>query len=184
MEIDYDELRRIYRLEKNTSRMVDVDEDFFPSLAEFMKQEKKDYLKSLEDPSSSKAVSYSNLQKLLLELFELREKKILNRAMLVSRTGDDLSVRLSKEEQKTFDRLLTVLKDHKNSLNEILPENGSAKKEDKDLNKIRVRILKEVPSFVGSNMQEYGPFLEGKQIELPEKTATLLIKRGLAEKND
>ncbi len=184
MNIDYDELRRIYRLEKNTSRLVDVEEDFFVSLNSFMKTEKEAYLKSLTDPSSSKATSFSNLQKLLVELFELREKKLLNKALVSSRTGDDTVFKSSKEEQKTFKKMLTVLKEHRFYLDSIFGNSEKETQEKKDLNNSRIRILKEVPSFVGSDMKEYGPFKEKEEVELPQKTASLLIKRELAELND
>ena len=32
MRLDYDELRRIHRLEKNTSKLVEVEDDFISSL--------------------------------------------------------------------------------------------------------------------------------------------------------
>ena len=44
MNVSYDELRRIYRLEKNTSKLVEVDDDFFEKLNAFMKSEKEEYL--------------------------------------------------------------------------------------------------------------------------------------------
>ena len=37
MRLDYDELRKIYRLEKNNSRLAEVDEDFLDSLNDFFK---------------------------------------------------------------------------------------------------------------------------------------------------
>lgn len=41
MKIDFDELRRIHRLEKNTTKLVEVDEDFIDSLEKFVDEEKK-----------------------------------------------------------------------------------------------------------------------------------------------
>ena len=55
MGLDYDELRKIYRFEKNNSRLAEVDGNFFDSLTDFFEKQKKDYLHSLHDLSSSKA---------------------------------------------------------------------------------------------------------------------------------
>ena len=41
MELSYDEIRRIHRLEKNTSRLVEVEPDFYNQLRAFVKQEKE-----------------------------------------------------------------------------------------------------------------------------------------------
>jgi hypothetical protein len=42
-------------------------------------------------------------------------------------------------------------------------------------------ILKNVPTFVGTDMKEYGPFSEGDEVELPEKVAKLFVTRKLAK---
>ena len=65
MKLDYDELRKIYRLEKNNSKLAEVDEDFLDLLNDFFKAQKKDYLKSLNDLSSSRAKTFSNLKKII-----------------------------------------------------------------------------------------------------------------------
>jgi DNA replication initiation complex subunit (GINS family) len=62
MRLDYDELRRIHRLEKNTSKLVEVDEDFISSLENFVEDEKKKYLDSLKNFSSSQAREFTNLK--------------------------------------------------------------------------------------------------------------------------
>ena len=42
MVLDFDEIRRIHRLEKNTSRLVEVESDFYNGLSELVsKQEGK-----------------------------------------------------------------------------------------------------------------------------------------------
>ena len=74
-------------MEKNSAQLVEVEDDFFSSLEEFLLSEKESYLKSLKDPSSSKARDFSNLHKLVVELFEIREKKLLNKALVALHTG-------------------------------------------------------------------------------------------------
>ncbi|MEK6902307.1 MAG: hypothetical protein AABX02_01820, partial [archaeon] len=44
-----------------------------------------------------------------------------------------------------------------------------------------VRILSEIPSFVGTDLKEYGPYKTGQVVELPPKIAQLFISRKLGE---
>lgn len=44
-----------------------------------------------------------------------------------------------------------------------------------------VKILAEVPEFMGTDLETYGPFDEGEEVELPEDNAEILINRGNAE---
>jgi len=180
LELSYDELRRIYRLEKNTSKLVEVDDDFFEKLNAFMKVEKEEYLKSLRDLSSSKARNFSNLKKMVQEIFALREKKLLNRALVSSRTGDLSMRKVSAEEKQAFRELLKIIALHRKSLPEIF-DGDTLKISDIAADSDSLfRIMKDVPAFVGTDMKEYGPFSKGEVIPLPQKIAELLLSRKLA----
>jgi hypothetical protein len=45
----------------------------------------------------------------------------------------------------------------------------------------RIRILSEIPSFVGTDMKEYGPYKPEQVVELPQKIAQLFVSRKLGE---
>ncbi|MFB6208204.1 MAG: hypothetical protein ABEJ69_02550 [Candidatus Nanohaloarchaea archaeon] len=45
-----------------------------------------------------------------------------------------------------------------------------------------VKIITEVPEFMGTDLETYGPFDEGDEAELPEENAEILVNRGNAEK--
>ncbi len=59
---------------------------------------------------------------------------------------------------------------------------GSAKKEGKEegAKKILVRVLRDVPSFVGADMRTYGPYKAEDVVLLPAQNAEALINRGIA----
>ena len=44
-----------------------------------------------------------------------------------------------------------------------------------------IRILKEIPEFTGTDLETYGPFEEGNEVEVPKKNAEILVNRGNAE---
>jgi len=181
MKLDYDELRRIYRLEKNTSKLVELPEDFYNSLNEFVGSEKKKYLSSLKDLSASKAKDFTNLKKMLEEFFGIRQKKLLNQALIALHTGEFEDAKLALQEKELFKTLISVLQKHQALFEEIFANNVSESREKKDLNFVRVKILRTVPAFMGSDMKEYGPFSESQASSLPYKVAKLLIAKNLAE---
>jgi len=179
MKIDYDELRRIHRLEKNTSKLVEVDEDFVDSLETFLEEEKKKYLASLKNFSSSDAREFSNLKRVVEEIFLMREKKILNKALIAIHTQDSDPEKMASQEKETFKKLLIVLEDHHSHYSDFFGE-----KEKKAEGEVKVSILKDVPTFVGADMKEYGPYSEGQNVALPQKIAKLLITRKIAEEKN
>lgn len=176
MKISYDELRRIHRLEKNTSRLVEVDADFFDSVSAFVGEQKKAYLASLKNFSPSDAREFSNLKKIVEEIFLLREKKILNKALIVSRTEDFSEEKMASQEKDAFKKLLKVLEEH----NRVCTALFGGEREN-DSGKVELKMLKDVPTFIGTDMKEYGPFAKDETVELPKKIAQLFLSRKLAE---
>ncbi len=182
MEIDYDEVRRIYRLEKSTSRLVEVESDFYDSMNEFICVEKEEYIKSLKDFSITKARDFTNLKKMVDEIFSLREKKILNKALTASRTGETSELNMCKQEKKTYNEMLKILEKHRGFLSDIFESNNHKNSQKKTKQtETKVEILKPIPSFVGSDMKEYGPFSKGQKVTLPDKVALLLKTRKLVQ---
>ena len=181
LELSYDEIRRIHRLEKNSVKLVEVDQEFYSELSEFMSGEKSEYLDSLKDFSSTKSRDFSNMKKMVEEIFALRAKKILNKALVASRTGDSSDERIATQERKMFKDMLSLLQKHNKMLAEIFSDASFKGGSGKDLNNLSVEILSDVPAFVGTDMKEYGPFRKGSSIDLPVKIAKLLSARKLAE---
>jgi len=179
MNISYDEIRRIHRLEKASNKLVEVEEDFLDVLNDFMLEEKKRYLEGLRELSSSKARDFTNLKKMVEEIFLIREKKLLNKALLCSRTGEMSEDKIALHEKRTLEGLLEVLAGYKSYLNGIFEEPRSGREKTQET--IAVTLIKDVPSFVGADMKEYGPFEKNMTVKLPFRVAGLLISRNLAE---
>ena len=175
--MDYDELRRIYRLERNTSKLVNVDDDFIDSIKFFVEEEKKKYLASLKNFSSSDAREFSNMRRIVEEIFTMREKKILNKALIAVHTKEVDKENMAKQELEMFGKLLKVLEEHSSTCRELFGEREQVKED------VTVEILSSVPTFVGADMKEYGPFSTGQKVSLPKKVAKLFITRKLAKES-
>jgi len=174
VKIDFDELRRIHRLEKNTSKLVDVNDDFIDSLEAFVEEEKKNYLTSLKNFSASEARAFTNLKRIIEEIFLLREKKILNKALIASHTKDVENTNMAKQELEVYKKMLKILNDHSALYINLFGE------KEKTIALVDVEILKDVPTFVGTDMKEYGPFSKGDKVGLPKKVSKLFVARKIA----
>jgi len=175
LNIDFDELRRIHRLEKNTSKLVEVDDDFIDSIESFVEEEKKNYLASLKNFSASDARAFTNLKRIVEEIFLLREKKILNKALIASHTKEVDDVKMAKQELDIYKKMLKILNDHSALYQDLFGE------KEKINALVEVEILKDVPTFVGTDMKEYGPFSKGDKVGLPKKVSKLFITRKIAK---
>jgi len=186
MELSYDEIRRIYRLEKSTSRLVEVGESFYNQLNDFVKKEKENYIKSLKEFSLEEARDFANLKKMIEEIFSIRERKILSLALIASRTNEQDSGHMALQEKIIFNEILAILQRQRKMFSEIFSANGNneLKGRAKELETISVRILKEVPAFMGTDMKEYGPFEKDQVVDLPFKVAKLFLERKLGETNE
>jgi len=167
-------------LEKNSVDLVNAGPNFSEQLRELVEKEKENYFDSIKTASFSKAKDFSNLKKLLEEIFQMREKKLLNKALLTTRIEDYNKANLTEEEVVTFDKLLKILTENRKIIEVLFDE--KAEKQDKSLNNLAVRIIKEVPNFVGSDMKEYGPYSESQEVIIPHKIGLLLVEKGLAQK--
>lgn len=177
MELSYDEIRRIHRLEKNSSKLAEVEQEFYNDLHSFLMKEKGEYLASLKDFSSTKARDFSNIKKMVEEVFAIRAKKLLGKALVASRTKDFDEAHMAIQEKGMFRELVLLLERHNRLLEEVFSDSrGSG---EKDLNTLSVEILSDVPGFVGVDMKEYGPFEKGTIVSLPLKIVKLLSARKL-----
>ncbi len=191
MALNYAELQRIYRAEKKTSSLCNVENDFYLQLNEFVSQVSGEHRDSIE--------------KLAEEIHIRRRNKVL---MQVMRSMDTEPLNSLPSEKKLYWALVDVLKEYTGSGfmegdessairddEEVIVdiEDGDAGVEDAgdsvdvvekpefDEGMVRLRMVKAVPSIVGSDSKNYGPFNFGQQVELPKKTADILLEWGVAE---
>ena len=182
-ELGFDKVREMQRRERKETSLGELKEDFYPSLAGFIKEASQDYNKN---PSTEKLRENENALKLARDMFDQREQKILLKALRAARGAKGKEENMTPEEKKMFDSLVKSLKEHREFFEGLLigkqsqtPKTLLNKNEHKI---VLVRALKEIPRFVGSDASEHGPFKQDSVVKLPEKEAELLLKRSLVEK--
>ena len=193
--ITYETIRSAHRAEKD-EELQKLPEGFFESVRNWFKHKE-----NMKDTTS--LLEVENAKKLLDDVVNRREKKIVMAALRTVR-GDLPPTNLSDEERKFFDQLVDTLKSFKTEINErfksyadIVEEKVvDAKKSLEEMKpkeviepqklikpngKLMVKILADLPRFVGSNLESYGPLNAGDVISLPKEVGSLLITRKVAE---
>lgn len=164
--ITFDFVRKIQMEEKASTKLAEIPENFYELAKNYL--QKKEEVKDVE-----KLGEIRNIKRILEDIFNRRERKILNFAIIAARTGM-VPENLTKEEQKFFDQIVEMLKKRRKEILEPLLK-SKAKKE-------RVLVFKQdVPAFVGSDGKEYGPFSKGDIAKIPEENAQLMVAQGIAE---
>jgi DNA replication factor GINS len=167
--ITFELIRRIQREEQRIQKLTKLPENFFQSVNSYIDQKKQLSLK--EDRKETMEVK--NIERLVEDIFNRRERKILNLAIITARTNIPPE-NLLEEEKEFFQQLVDVIKKRREEgLKKIL----SGKIESATL----IVFKEDVPSFIGIDMKNYGPFKKGDIAKLPEENMKILVEKGFAE---
>lgn len=198
ISITYETLFEILRREKGKDELQKLSESFFDDLIAYLK-EKQDMLESSHDKGNlfasgekeKTAQQLSNVRRILKELYDRREKKLINTAINMARTNSNLinTSAMLNEERVFFECIVdTLTKFRKEVLFSILEarspeidENFFIPKQKKEKTTKMVRFLHAVPKFVGKELEVYGPFVEDDIANLPAEIADILLKKGRAD---
>jgi DNA replication initiation complex subunit (GINS family) len=166
--ISFELIRKIQREEQRIPKLTKLPEDFYNSLSAYLDQKRK----MKEDRRTT--LEMKNIELLLEDIFNRRERKVLNFAIIAARTGIPPE-NLSEEEMEFFDKIVSTIKQRRNEgLKKML---GDKKEELATL----IVFKEEVPEFVALDEKTYGPFKKGDIAKLPEENMRVLIERGMAE---
>lgn len=119
--ITYETLFDLLRKEKSREELQQLPEDFYGQLIAYLRQKEADVAAAggFNAPGSQKAlIQYRNVQKILRELYERRERKILEMALNSARTGSNLidTSALLPQEKSFFGESADLLKGFRASL--------------------------------------------------------------------
>ena len=212
VKITYETLFALLRTEKNREELQELDPNFFDDLIKYL-NEKTELLKRqegslnafMDNDKEKEEKQLYNIKRIIKELYERREKKILDMALNKSKTKNNIinTTTMMIEEKlmyefitSTLDKfregiLLNLLEGKQAMLNkeEIKTNTCETKTENKnecDGNQQNnamtcIKFKHAVPQFLGKELEKYGPYEEGDQVELPHEIADILINKGRVE---
>jgi DNA replication initiation complex subunit (GINS family) len=183
-DLDFDELRKIYRLETKSPKLTKLNPEFYKELKKFLSDERKKYAKEIEESFSPAVIKkFETLKKMVEKIREIRTKKCLNLCLMYSRTNNFQEEGLIDFEID-FAKGIIKLIDKQNEYSEsIFGVSKKSKKQDLK-NLIKVEFLENVPAFIGSDLKEYGPFEKEDVYEIPEDMIKVLESKNLIKKQE
>ncbi len=183
INVTLETLFEILRMEKKRNELQQLSNGFLAEVRTYL-----EHKEGMTGQGTDSERQLENVHKILEELFNVRERKLLE---LARSKGPNIEG-LTEAEKFFYTSLIETLAKFRETLNsEIRP---GAVKEEKPIGaqaeaipacitgKLKVSFLCPVPRFVGKQLEVYGPFNTGEETELPEEIAELLIQRGRANK--
>jgi DNA replication initiation complex subunit (GINS family) len=185
IRINYETLFDLLRREKNREELQTMDKDFYEQVLAYLK-EKKESLSKKDDELFASAereklkIQFQNIRRLIKELYERREKKIINMAMSRARTGSDVidtSALLPSERDFFNEQVILFIKFKDKVLDRILTlkefDNAKPEPEQKD------ELKPEEKPKQSDEQKESG---EQKEASAEPMSATGFVSASLADK--
>jgi DNA replication initiation complex subunit (GINS family) len=199
--ITFETLYDILMREKQREELLQLEPNFYQDVITYLQEKMKVWEKISKDNDlfslgerDKVDAEIKNIRKILKDIYERREKKIIELAVNKSRIGHALDVNnLLNEERQFFESVAHVLDQYRhgvlfNLLQMKLPQIDEKKvvvevekKEEKSKETMLVRFIHAVPKFVGSDLAVYGPFDEADVASLPKDVSEILINKKRAE---
>ncbi|MFH1649557.1 MAG: hypothetical protein ABIA93_03340 [Candidatus Woesearchaeota archaeon] len=195
VKVTYETLYDLSRREKGSQELQKLDSAFFEDVSSYI-AEKKALLGDQQGvfaQGKSAQTQIQNITKLVREIYEKREKKILYLAMDRVRTGSTIidTSTLIAEERAFYEEAVKFLTSRRDAvLEKILspPETTLPKPKKTDEPKetkkaiTKLKFVEDVPKFLGGEKKVFGPFNTGDEVEIPDNIARILLEKGKAEK--
>jgi len=188
-DINYKNLRRIQQLEKNSPLPTKIDSNFYQNLSSYLKTLEKMTEKE-ENQQKIKLIKeeLQNTKKIADNIYELREKKIVQSALSTVRGGKPDLKNLIELEKKLFDTLVyqiiasrkTIFEKKSEEIKEDTVKPKEEKEEEKTNDNPIVRVTEDIPEFVGTDMKTYSLRKEDV-LSLSKEMSELLLKRNVVK---
>ncbi len=191
-DLNYKTLRKIQQIEDKTPMLSKLDPEFYIKFLEYIKNLEQ-RLKN-ETSEQRKIIIKNeiiNTKKIIKNIYEQREKKILLAIMTKVRGGEPNIKNLVESEKNLYETIFKIVvnqrqqiietkKIKKNSVNEKIRKNEKVEGKIKnDKNNIFL-VKNNIPEFIGIDSKKY--YLRKNDIiTIPKNTSELLLKRDVVK---
>jgi len=189
--ISYKALRKIQQVEKTSPTLTSIKPSFYSDLSGYLKK-LDERLEKESNPQKQMLLrdEIQNTKKIVINIYEQREKKILLAAISKARGGDPDLNNLVDEEKKLFDTTLKTMKETREKLLNKKTENkgklaeeaskADEEKEEKTNTNPIVMVTNDIPEFIGTDANKY-VLKKGDVLSIPEDMSLTLSKRGVVK---
>ncbi len=168
--ITFELIRKIQLEEQKLPTLTRLPTNFFNSVSNYLEQKKK--VIANDDRKSS--LELRNVERLVEDIINRRERKILNAAIIAARSG--LSPEnLDDDERSFYSSVLILIKNRRKESSNIFVGKSEPSQP-------TVMFREDTPEFLGMDEKTYGPFRKGDMTTLPDENMKILLERGIVEK--
>lgn len=180
--MNYNDLYKAWKLEKESTQLQKLPKDFYSDLADYMRKVSEEQRMLDEKALMAKLLTkeYAHTKRLFTELLQIRRNKI---ATEILDSGSIPIEACTREEEKLANDLTAVTDTYEKMLKEVFEGKAVQVKETGEKpKKILVRFLKPLPAIIGVDMKNHGPFKQEDLALLPAENAEALLKQGIVVK--
>lgn len=167
--ITFELIQKVHREEQRSPKLTRIPKGFYPNIDSYLRDKRL-----LAGSNHKTALEVKNIERRIEDIFNRRERKMFNLALIAARTSIPPE-NLSEEEKPFFEKIVdSVRQRRETTLDPLLDK--------QPVQELGLVIFKEdVPAFVGSDMKNYGPFKKGDIAKLPDDNKTVLLKQKKAD---
>ena len=200
--LTYETLYEMLRKEKSREELQQIDANFFKDTLSYLKDKQQAYDDNLvkndifsQSERDKLHIQIANIKKILRDLYDLRERKIISMAVNNSRIKTHIvdTANLLPAEHSLFQSIHAVLSQHRTGILHrmlemrepeimpvVLPLPEIPKEVEIEAAKKHVKFIDAIEQFVGEELEMYGPYAANDEAELPRELAEILISQGKA----
>ena len=191
--ITYEDIHELLRNEKNNADLQSLDREILDNVKEYLKaknllleQQPKDIFSDVKQRAKI-LTEIDNAKQVLNDLFEKRERKIINAALYTVRTNSKLkdTTNMLASEEELYKSFIKLLSEDRAKFIQLVDPSPLIDKVDQSTEKEskikKVKLLANTPELIDSELKKYGPYKKGDEAELCCELAELLIKQAKAQ---
>ncbi len=193
-EINYRFLRKIQQMEKSSPKLSDIRQNFYKEIYEYIQNLEK--RKDSEESEQKKKIldeEIENTRKIVNDIYEKREKKIILSAISKARGATPNISNMLDSEKDLYNSIFDTIKNSKNKIlsNKKDEDNDTKKKQDeieenekeKELTEdiSVIRLKKDIPEFIGTDKKKYN-LKKDDIISIPKDMCKMLCNKNVSER--
>lgn len=200
--LTYETLYEMLRKEKSRDELQKIDESFFRDVLTYLREKQQAYDDNLtkndifsQSERDKIHIQLTNIKKILKDLYDIRERKIINMSINKSRTHTMIvdTANLLPQEQPFFESMHSVMSQYRTGILHrlleqrepdilpiVLPLPEQKEETPAPAGLKKIKCIEPIEQFFGEELEPYGPFAPDEEASLPEQLADILISQGKA----
>jgi len=177
----YDELCYAWKSEVEKAELEKLPPDFYSRVADYMKRLREE--SRMLDKRTLKTCllkkEKQNARLMIQRLIQTRYRKIVGK---MAKGEDIIQDAMTPEEKTMYAKVSASSEEARLLVKEVIRGEIMKLKIEAEHMRAALRLLREVPAIIGSDMKTYGPFKVEDVATLPAENAKILVKQNLAVK--